>query len=939
MRGKKLLIALLCIGLLSGIPVHQVCAKSKTIKVGYIDYAGFIEKKTDGSYSGYGVEYLNRVAEYTKWNYEFEKDTWDNCLSKLKDGKIDLLCTAQYTEDRAKYMDYSVTPIGKESTIIYTSLDNTDIYYNDYSSMNGKTVALLESSYQTDSFDQFAKSHGFTYVPKLYDSVTEMMSDVKQGKVDLAAAGSLDLHTDLKVVSKFNVQPFYFTTTKGKREVIDELNIALNEIKDSSPYYEEELYEKYYGESAATSSPLFTRAEAAYIKNSSPIVIGLPDNAAPITCYDDKVNGMAGITEDILQLIAEKSGLEFQYKPIAGYQIDELKSDKCDLLGCILRTQQMASDANMKVSAEYMNSTFALAGIAGRQFKKDTEIRIAVNQSLTYAEKYIKSNYPNARIQYYDSNEKCADAVLNGKEDIILQNVYILSNLLRKPQYEGLEMAPTLSMDEPIALMGDEDTDPVLMSVIDKTIAVLDEESINQIIINHTIMEQTSLGFYDVIYKHRVLVACLMLMFLCIVGFIIMFVRQRYENVKKLEEKNLQLREAIDAAQRANEAKSLFLSRMSHEIRTPMNAIIGINSLIKKHIEEPKRVESYVNKIALSSTMLLNLINDILDMSAIDQQKMKIAMLPFDMEKIVESIVSMYTPIFRNKAIDFRVEYDENIQRIVVGDQLRVNQIILNLLSNAVKFTQTKGIVNLRVKKLSVIENKEYIRIEVQDNGIGISQEQMGRLFQPFEQEDGNTARIFGGSGLGLAITKSFVELMNGTINVESEKGKGTLFIVELPFDMAKETTLQEKEEIKEGEEVQIDLTGHRILLADDNSLNLEIAVELLENVGAIVDTVENGKDAVDKFIDSREGTYELILMDVQMPIMDGYEATAQIRHSKHPQASTIPILAMTANAFTEDVTSALAAGMNTHIAKPIDTDILYKTIEVYLNANNNFSG
>ncbi|MDD2970987.1 MAG: transporter substrate-binding domain-containing protein [Lachnospiraceae bacterium] len=928
---RKLIAAIWVSVLLSlFLPMDQTRAEEKTVKVGYIDYAGFIEKSQDGTYRGYGVEYLNRVAEYTKWNYQYEKDTWENCLEKLKSGEIDLLCSAQYTDARAAYMDYSKYAIGKESTIIYAKLENDKIYYDDYDEMNGKKIAFLQESYQTENFESFAKMHGLSYTPLYYGSETEMMNAVKEGDADLVVAGSLDLHTDLKVVGKFNVQPFYFTTTKGNEEIMSQIDLALEDINAFSPYYEEELYNKYYGGGAAATTPLFTRQEANYIRNCKPIVVGLLEDASPITSYDQETGGMSGMSEDILRLIAEKSGLQFQYKGISGEEIETLKADGCDLIGCIVKTQQMAVDAQVRFSNEYITSTFAVAGRSGNQYARETGIRIAVNRSLKYAENYIMDNYPNAAIRYYDTNKECANAVLRGEQDIILQNIHILSELLRKPRYESLKMVPVLSMKEPIALMGDTDTDPVLISIIDKTIEVLDEEELNQIVINHTVASQNSLKWYDFLYKYRFAFSLGIVLVIAIITFTIAVTAIHQKNMQCLKVKNEQLLEAIQQAEHANEAKSLFLSRVSHEIRTPMNAIIGINSLIKKHLEEPKRIESYVNKIALSSNLLLNLINDVLDMSAIDQQKLKIAMLPFDLKKVIESIVSMYTPICRNKDIDFHIIYDEEIRGFIIGDQLRVNQVILNLLSNAVKFTPTGGTVSLNIAKLWIRGDREFIRFELIDNGIGIEQEQLDHLFEPFEQEDGSTARHFGGSGLGLSITKNLVELMKGAIHVESEKGSGSTFTVELPFKMAMEEEIpEEKSEVVEEE--SYDFTGYRILLADDNELNQEIAVELLKNVGATVDTASNGRDAVNKFVSSKPGTYKVILMDVQMPIMDGYEATAQIRHSSHPQRNSIPILAMTANAFTEDVSAAMAAGMDTHIAKPIDTDILYKTIEAYL--------
>lgn len=908
----------------------QAEGTKEPIRVGYIDYAGFIEQQEDGSYTGYGVEYLEKVSEFTKWDYVYVRDTWEKCLQMLSRGEIDLLCTAQYTDERARYMEYSDYSIGKESTIIYTKLGNEDIYYDDYSAMNGKTVALLKQSYQTDSFDEYAKKHGFQYKAQMYDLETEMMEAVKTGKADLVAAGSLDLHTDLKVVSKFNLKPFYFTTTKGNKKVLDAINTALDSINSTCPYFEEQLYQKYYGGSSATTMPLFTRSEAHYIKNSPPISVGLYTDASPITFYDEKVGGMIGISEDILQLIAKKSGLKFSYVQIEKNELSNWDGKEFDLLGAEVRNKQVMKNPNLKVSIPYFETSFSLAGYAEniQTYSQNTETRIAVNHLLTYNEECLKASYPNATFIFFDSDIECAYAVLDGKADLMLQNIYILSELLRKPQFEKLEMVPTLAMEEPIAMIGYADTDDILLSIIDKTIEVLDEKDVNQIIVNHTIANTNSLTGFDIIYKYRIVIITLFILFLFIIGAGIVMLSIRNQSYMLLKEKNRQLIEAIKQAEHANEAKSTFLSRMSHEIRTPMNAIIGINSLIRMHLKEPKKIESYVNKIALSSTLLLNLINDVLDMSAIDQRKLKIAMLPFDIQKVIESIISMYIPICRNKEIDFRVKYEEDIKKYVVGDQLRVNQILLNLLSNAVKFTPTKGAINLEVKKLSEDENREYLQFKISDTGIGIAEEQKDRLFEPFEQEDSETARNYGGSGLGLSITKNLVEMMKGAIHVESEKGNGACFIVELPFIIAAKA--EEVSQIDEIEMREYDLSGVHILLADDNTLNCEIAVELLESANAVVDTVENGKEAVEKFLHSKPGTYQLILMDVQMPVMSGYEATAQIRHAKHEQARTIPILAMTANAFTEDVSASLSAGMNAHIAKPIDTSILFKTIEAY---------
>ena len=521
--------------------------------------------------------------------------------------------------------------------------------------------------------------------------------------------------------------------------------------------------------------------------------------------------------------------------------------------------------------------------------------------------------------------------------------------------------------------------------------------------------------------------------------------------------KNQQLKTAYAQAENANAAKSTFLSRMSHEIRTPMNAIVGLTSIAKNHLNEPEAVDGYLDKISASSGILLNIINDVLDMSAIENEKIKIAHTEFNIRDILDSISTVYYAQCKQKGIKFEMSASDISHERLIGDSLRVNQILLNLISNAYKFTPSGGKITVVVSEI-IRNDKIYLHIVVKDTGEGMDEDMQKRLFKPFEQENAQTAQKHGGSGLGLSIVKSLVELMHGAIELKSKKGVGTTFFVNIPFDFNPEeitingncfenlialvidndkdsmeytsTVLEriglknetaadkiqmeelinknknqvseysvffvnwempegiakyiigkiremcgekpiiiayafdisggdkEKENIgvnsfvskplfqssvfnvlmeftdgkigkgkSHAQKTEYDFSGKKILLAEDNLLNTEIAVELLKMVNLECDCAENGKIAAEKFINSEEGTYSAILMDVQMPVMDGYEASKMIRRSKHPQSKDIPMFAMTANAFTEDVAAALAAGMDGHIAKPIDTKSLYETL------------
>ena len=398
------------------------------------------------------------------------------------------------------------------------------------------------------------------------------------------------------------------------------------------------------------------------------------------------------------------------------------------------------------------------------------------------------------------------------------------------------------------------------------------------------------------------------------------------------------LKDALLNAQHANNARQEFLSRMSHEIRTPMNAIIGMTLIATTNISNQERVEDCLKKISFSSKHLMSLLNDILDMSKIEDGKMDVCKETFDLKLILNAIFSIYDTECKAQEKNFDIQVSGVEEELLIGDSKRMNQILLNLLSNAVKFTPKGGSIVLKIEKKHRKADSILLCFTVCDTGIGMSQEFMQRLFNPFEQADNTIAQKYGGTGLGMSITKNLVTLMDGTIHVKSKLGEGSCFSVELPFGVPEELDNKEKEillnqgKVKEIEiQNEIKLSGYRVLVAEDNVINREIAVELLHMMEIEVDSAEDGKRAVEKFLASEPGTYHGILMDIQMPIMDGYQATEEIRLSTHPQAKTIPIIAMTANAFLEDITAASAAGMNSHIAKPVEIEKLYHILKEFL--------
>ena len=397
---------------------------------------------------------------------------------------------------------------------------------------------------------------------------------------------------------------------------------------------------------------------------------------------------------------------------------------------------------------------------------------------------------------------------------------------------------------------------------------------------------------------------------------------------------NQALSEAVCAAEAANRAKSTFLSNMSHDIRTPMNAIIGFTTLAVSNIDDQKRVRDYLGKILSSGSHLLSLINDILDMSRIESGKIHLEETEVSLSDVLHDLKTIISGQINAKQLEFYIDAMEVTNEDVYCDKTRLNQVLLNLLSNAVKFTPAGGTVSVRLKQFpGTVKGIELYEIRVKDNGIGMSPEFVEKIFSPFERERTSTVSRTQGTGLGMAITKNIVDMMGGTIEVQTEQGKGTEFIVRLPFRLQSEKHHTEKIAELEGLKALVvdddfNTCDRCILLVEDNELNSEITVEILNEYGYMVDTAGNGAQAVEKVKNSKPGNYDLVLMDVQMPVMNGYEATRQIRALNDPALAGITIIAMTANAFDEDKKKALECGMDGFLTKPIVIEELIGTIQ-----------
>lgn len=691
------------------------------------------------------------------------------------------------------------------------------------------------------------------------------------------------------------------------------------------------------------------------------------------------------------------------------------------------------------------------------------KIRARVLEMNTYLPIFISENENNldgirsvlrTSCQENEKSLKILDEIyLGNKEDLSELNGAL--DELKKALIQSVENSENSNMDrQAVQKYFDKEIEPIRVKTDIAIQKVIDSADRRVLIIQESTDEKAEAAIF-----YAVVIGLLMI----VIVIYAYKLRNEYLINDELKRQQKILQDALLVAQKANDAKRDFLSRMSHEIRTPMNAIIGMSAVAFNYLDDKKRTADCLSKITFSSKHLLMLLNDVLDMSKIENGKLNIRQELFDLKNLVTSLADINYGLATAKGLAFEIVISGFKDELLLGYSMRVNQILLNLLSNAIKFTPKGGSVRLEIRMLRSASDKIWLRFIVKDSGIGMKKEFLEHLYEPFEQADNGIARKYGGTGLGMAITKNLVAIMDGTIEVESQEGAGTTFMVDLPFGVSKvdKKTAAEMEEMRVlvvdddndtcehaavllkgmgvnvdwalngfeaiekvrsaceddgrcydvcfidwcmpeldgietarrmrryvgpdvliiiisaydwsgieeqakaagvnafiakpffasnlyntlltvsrkpelgfsavGNKETYDFGGKKVLLVEDNELNMEIASELLKFVNLQVEHAENGKVAVDIFRNSKEKEYALIFMDIQMPLMNGYDAARCIRSSEHPAAGTIPIIAMTANAFNDDVQAAFDAGMNGHLAKPIDVEVLYKTIARYI--------
>jgi len=600
---------------------------------------------------------------------------------------------------------------------------------------------------------------------------------------------------------------------------------------------------------------------------------------------------------------------------------------KADILGFFLGDENDAAQLGLALSASYVSANNIIVRNKACSYPAPGLVGALVESQR------FPSGISAEKIRSYPGIKEALAAVNSGEVDFI----YGLSSKMEQDilRYHFTNLAPVTLVNDQSAISFALPTpvDPDLLTVLNKAINNLSESE--RTVIRNRNLESIGVNEFsltDFIYANP-------LQFMFIVMFVLSVLFTALLLAIGARMKATVIQGNLKRAEAANLAKSEFLSRMSHEIRTPMNGIVGMSTIAMQNIDNTDKIKDCLEKVIMSSKHLLALINDVLDMSKIESGKVELRHESFNFRAFLQDFENLYGEQAKSKGISYETILASDLEVQIIGDSLRLNQVLSNLLSNALKFTPAKGMIKLRVSKTGEDQENVYLRFEVIDTGCGIAEENYDKIFESFEQENVDVTYKYGGTGLGLSIVKRFTGLMGGGIHVTSVQGSGSTFTVDLPFGKIKESgkptrfsDINGRNDLaKDCYAVDYDFKGKRILLVEDNELNREIAEELIGVTGASVESAEDGVQAVEMFKESAEGYYDLILMDVQMPHMDGYEATRCIRALGRSDAQKVPIFAMTANAFAEDVQKSREAGMNAHISKPLNIRAVYKQMNRYL--------
>ena len=937
---KKLAVLFACILVVFGmwmmLSIHCRAAEKnndevqtteqKIIRVGsFEDTFNYVDK--NGVRRGFGYELMQALAGYTGWKFEYVKCDWTNCFDMLENGEIDIMGDISYTDERAQRMLFSDDAMGAENYILYADLSNIDIGTSDFKFMDGKRVGVLMDAEPEIMLTEWENKNGIHTEHVNVNSDDDVEKKLANHEIDcfVSLEESIWSEQGISSVTTIGKSVIYFAINKERSDIKTELDYAMRQLEQDSPFFKADLYKKYF---TLDYNQSLTGGEKSWLEEHGDIRIGFLNNDPAIFSMDEETGKLTGMLSEYVSYAKDCLGdqtLKFNIQEYDDYSemLQALQEHEIDMIFYAGRNPALAEKKGYTLTNTAW--TYSLMAVTDEKYFNEDELyTVAVPKEQEALKQHITFSYPQWKLVEYDSLADAADMVMNETADCFLMGT---SQAMIYDNNRDFKSVPlTKTMEACFAVSGGEAT---LLSVLNKTLKDMPSDMLTSAL---AIYDSTAgkVTFLDFVKDNMLAFFVTAGLFaLSIIGIILVLLRKarKAEAVAKLaandtQKLNDKLEIALKKAEDASLAKTRFLNNMSHDIRTPMNAILGYAQLMEDELNEknlPKASE-YLEKLQQSGDLLLSIINNVLDMARIESGRMELDENYGWIEDIRKTLFEIFGDEAKKK--NLALHYTINVEHEhILTDTTKVKEIFVNILSNAIKYTPSGGSVMINVDELACDEpGYMMVRTRVSDTGIGMSQDYLSKIFDAFTRERNTTKSKITGTGLGMSIVKNYVELLGGTIDVESELGKGSTFTVTLKHRIADESYYVKKH-VERSETGSKILEGRNILLAEDNDLNAEIAEAILEHAGLKIDRVEDGIQCVNRIMEMPAGTYDMILMDIQMPRMNGYKATQAIRHLPDKDKACIPIVAMTANAFEADKRDAIAAGMNGHIAKPIQVD------------------
>ena len=914
----------------------------QTIRVGsFEDTFNYVDK--NGVRRGYGYELMQALAGYTGWKFEYVKCDWSNCFDKLENGEIDIMGDISYTDERAQKMLFPDEPMGEEKYILYADLSDMDIETSDFKSLDGKRVGVLLGTEPEIMLTEWENKNGIHTEHVNVNNNDDVEKKLANHEIDcfVSLEESIWSEQGISSVTTIGKSGIYFAINKERSDIKTKMDHAMRQLEQDSPFFKADLYKKYFTLDYKQS---LTGKEKSWVEEHGGIKIGFLNNDQAIFSMDEETGKLTGMLAEYISYAKDCLGnqtLEFNICEYDDYNemLQALQNHEIDMIFYAGRNPDLAEKKGYTLTNTAW--TYSLMAVTDEKyFNEDKSYTVAVPKEQEALKQHIAFSYPRWKLVDYDSFADAADMVMNEKADCFLMGT---SQALKYDNERDFKSVPlTKTMEACFAVREGEG---ILLSILNKTLKDMPSDMLTSAL---AIYDSTTdkVTFYDFVKDNMLVFFVTAGVFvITIIGIILVLLQKarKAEAVAKLaandtQKLNDKLEIALKKAEDASLAKTRFLSNMSHDIRTPMNAILGyaqlmVNELKGKNLPE---ISEYLKKLQQSGNLLLSIINNVLDMAQIESGRMEIDENYGRIEDIWQTLFEVFGDEAKKK--NLVLQYTINVEHEnILTDTTKVKEIFVNILSNAIKYTSSGGSVKVSVDELPCDEaGYMMVRTRVSDTGIGMSQEYLTNIFEAFTRERNATKSKITGSGLGMSIVKKYVDLLGGIIDVESELGKGSTFTVTLKHRIADERYYVKKhvENLEICSEI---LEGRNILLAEDNDLNAEIAEAILERAGLKTERVEDGIQCVNRIMEMPVGTYDIILMDIQMPEMNGYKATQEIRRLPDRDKACIPIIAMTANAFEEDKRDAIAAGMNGHIAKPIQVDKLLSTLSEVIRQQENY--